>query len=87
MAQEISHLARGEGLDAAVQLLHAVDEVGRKRMPQCMEILPMVPCRFQDPLVPLPEVDVSRIIPALVAYKGCTRPKVVLPVQILYSYY
>ena len=33
MAQEIRHLARRQGFDAAVRLFHTVDEVGRKRVP------------------------------------------------------
>ena len=39
MAQEVRYLAWRQGFDAAVRLLHTVDQICGKRMPQGVEPL------------------------------------------------
>ena len=83
MAKQICHLARRQGFDGTVRLLHTVHQIRGKGVAQGVEALPLDASCLQDPVVPFPEDHRPRIIPALVAYKGCTRAEVVLPAQVL----
>ena len=54
--QQVGHLPGGEGPEAAVRLLHPVDQVGGEGVAQGVEAPPLQPSRCQDAVVPFPEV-------------------------------
>lgn len=79
--QQVGHLPGGEGFEAAVRLLHPVDQVGGEGVAQGMEAPPLQASRCQDTVVPFPEVYRTGVATVLVGDEGLVLAEVPLGLQ------
>ena len=75
MAEEVSHLFGGEGVNGSIRLFDAVDQIGGEGVAEGMKSSLLQPSRFQDAVISFPEVYRPGIASVFIRDEGLSSPK------------